>query len=125
MKKSGIYKIINTKNSKIYIGSSVDLFYRIKRHQNDLKRNSHCNDHLQKSWNKYGAKYFNVYRAKCVQVRGKNKPSIYEKDTFIGRFLKRSDCEKTINVKEKFIRRCLQGTRSQSHGYIFEYEEAT
>ena len=54
----GIYKILNTKNNKIYIGSSININKRITRHFNELRKNKHCNDHLQSSWNKYGEKSF-------------------------------------------------------------------
>lgn len=52
MSKSGIYKITNIKNNKIYIGSSVNIATRITRHKVDLKRNMHPNTHLQRSFNK-------------------------------------------------------------------------
>ncbi len=37
MKKMGIYKIKNKYNNKEYIGSSIDIEKRWKRHLNDLK----------------------------------------------------------------------------------------
>ncbi len=58
---SGIYKIINKINGKYYVGSSNDIdgFHgRWYEHINDLRSNRHDNDHLQKSWNKYGADAF-------------------------------------------------------------------
>lgn len=56
--KSGIYRIINIKNNKIYIGSSKNIKYRITVHKRRLKLNNHINKHLQSSWNKYGSKNF-------------------------------------------------------------------
>ena len=50
----GVYKITNTVNNKIYIGSSIDVKGRIKGHKRDLRKNRHINKHLQRSWNKYG-----------------------------------------------------------------------
>lgn len=50
----GIYKIINTVNGKIYIGSSQDIKKRWKTHRAHLKGNYHHNIHLQNAWNKYG-----------------------------------------------------------------------
>lgn len=52
--KSGIYRIINTKNSKFYIGSAVNLKARWNVHLCDLRKNRHCNIYLQRSYNKYG-----------------------------------------------------------------------
>ncbi len=54
MKFSGIYKIENLINNKIYIGASSNIIKRIiKEHIGLLKNNKHDNPHLQNSWNKY------------------------------------------------------------------------
>jgi group I intron endonuclease len=58
MSKSGIYKITNIQNNKMYIGSSVNVTMRITRHKVDLKRNTHPNTHLQRTYNKNGKKVF-------------------------------------------------------------------
>jgi len=71
-----------------------------------------------------GAKYFNVYKAVCAQQRKRGQSAIYIKGTHVGRWLKRSECASILGIDEKFIRRCLQNIRTQSHGYIFEYEVA-
>ncbi len=49
--ESGIYKLTNTKSNKIYIGSSKDLYYRLKRHLSDLKKCRHANNYLQNAYN--------------------------------------------------------------------------
>ncbi len=57
--KIGIYKITNIKNNKVYIGQTKDRFIeRYWSHVWRLKNNSHNNQHLQKSWNKYGENSF-------------------------------------------------------------------
>ncbi len=56
--KIGIYCIINTENSKNYIGSSMNLYKRIYEHRRLLKLNKHYNKRLQNAWNKYGEDYF-------------------------------------------------------------------
>ncbi len=58
LQKSGIYKIINLVNNKIYIGSSINISVRITSHKNTLKNNKHCNHYLQRSYNKYGKENF-------------------------------------------------------------------
>lgn len=56
--KSGIYKILNTKVNKFYIGSAASLYDRCKHHKSYLNLNKHSNAHLQNAWNKYGADAF-------------------------------------------------------------------
>lgn len=55
---SGIYKFINTQNSKIYIGSAKDLRKRFVQHISALRLNSHHSKHFQNAWNKYGENNF-------------------------------------------------------------------
>lgn len=54
----GVYKIVNIKNNKIYVGSSLDIESRIKTHFSNLLNNKHRNLHLQNSFNKYGENCF-------------------------------------------------------------------
>lgn len=53
-----IYRIVNFRNGKIYIGQTNDPRARKTRHFNDLKRQLHYNSHLQQSYNKWGADSF-------------------------------------------------------------------
>lgn len=57
-KHSGIYKIENKLNGKVYIGQSVNVFKRINVHRTNLRRGVHGNSHLQLSCNKYGEDTF-------------------------------------------------------------------
>lgn len=54
----GIYKITNSVNGKLYIGSSKDINKRWKKHFSDLKNNKHHSKYLQNAWNKYGEDNF-------------------------------------------------------------------
>jgi group I intron endonuclease len=58
MCKSGIYKITNKVNGKIYIGKSVDLYQRFCEHKAYLNSGKHHNRYLQRAWNKYGEECF-------------------------------------------------------------------
>ena len=49
-----VYKIINTVNEKIYVGSSKDIHNRWSQHKKELNNGTHGNSHLQRAWNKYG-----------------------------------------------------------------------
>ena len=57
---TGVYKITNLTNGKIYVGSTSALGFK-KRwwgHRTRLRTNTHWNQHLQSSWNKYGEHQF-------------------------------------------------------------------
>jgi hypothetical protein len=58
----GIYAITNNKSKKVYIGSSVSVYYRTRRHLCDLRKNRHKNSHLQNSFNKHGEKCFSIVK---------------------------------------------------------------
>lgn len=54
----GIYKITNTVNSKVYIGSSINIESRWKNHLSVLSCGHHENTGLQKDYNLYGVEAF-------------------------------------------------------------------
>jgi len=55
---SGVYKILNETNGDCYIGSSVNIQERFKRHKKDLKGNRHHSIILQRAYDKYGKDSF-------------------------------------------------------------------
>lgn len=55
---SGIYYIRNILNDKKYIGQTIDFDRRKHEHFQSLRNNTHVNDHLQNSFNKYGEQNF-------------------------------------------------------------------
>ena len=50
----GVYKITNTINNKVYIGSSINVIDRQYKHFWMLDKGIHDNNHLQNSYNKNG-----------------------------------------------------------------------
>lgn len=60
-KITGIYKITNSINNKIYIGSAINIYRRFVTHNHLLRNNKHFNSHLQSSWNKYKSENFKEY----------------------------------------------------------------
>lgn len=57
-KTSGIYRIRNIINSKVYIGSAVNIYNRYCEHLGDLNSNKHHSKRLQNSWNKHKEENF-------------------------------------------------------------------
>lgn len=55
---SGIYTIKCKENNKMYLGSSVNISSRFRRHKADLRKNKHHCTYLQRAWNKYGEDKF-------------------------------------------------------------------
>jgi group I intron endonuclease len=55
---SGIYKITNLNDNKVYIGSSINVTKRQYKHFWMLRNNKHDNLHLQNSFNKFGESSF-------------------------------------------------------------------
>lgn len=54
----GIYKIVNTATNQCYVGQSQRIEKRIKEHFRLLRGGKHPNQHLQRSYTKYGAQAF-------------------------------------------------------------------
>jgi len=67
--KSGIYCIVNIINSKIYVGSAVDLKQRKHDHFKLLRGNNHFNNYLQRSFNKHGEFNFKFKLLETVNVK--------------------------------------------------------
>lgn len=55
---TGIYKIVNGEDGKIYVGSARDLKKRKRDHFWHLRKGDHCNCHLQNACNFYGIEAF-------------------------------------------------------------------
>lgn len=70
-KLSGIYKIINITNNKIYIGSAISLRKRWNTHLYDLSKNKHHSILLQRAWNKYTSAQFKFEVIELVEDKNK------------------------------------------------------
>ena len=55
---TGIYKIENKINGKVYIGQALDINKRFREHKSALLNKRHYNILLQRSFNKYGIDSF-------------------------------------------------------------------
>lgn len=75
---SGIYKISNLINKKIYIGSSCNLQKRKTSHFNNLLKNKHHSMYLQRAYNKYGKDSFIFEVIEfCTKESLKNREQFY------------------------------------------------
>jgi group I intron endonuclease len=75
---TGIYKIVNKINNKIYVGQAFNLYDRWKYgHIWSLKNNRHSNIHLQKSYNKYGEDNFYFEIIEECTLEELNEKEIY------------------------------------------------
>lgn len=86
--KSGIYKLES--NNIIYIGSSINIFRRLKDHFRFLEKKKHQNPHLQNHYNKYGIESFTYSIIEFC-----NKDCLKEKETY---YIEKYECfEKGFN----------------------------
>lgn len=76
--KSGIYKITNIINNKIYVGSTVNFKRRKQKHFYALENNKHDNNYLQKAYNKYGKANFKFEIIEYIE----NKENLLKREQF-------------------------------------------
>lgn len=56
-----VYKILNKKTGRFYIGSTINFEIRKLEHLGQLKNNKHCNRGMQSDFNTYGIEAFDIY----------------------------------------------------------------
>ena len=66
---SGVYKIHNRENNRLYIGSSWNINVRWDTHKTELRHNKHANEYLQRAWNLYGEAAFKFSVVELVDER--------------------------------------------------------
>ena len=98
---TGIYKIINIENKKVYVGSSVNLKSRKYEHYRNLKNNKHCNTYLQRAYNKYGKDNFKWEVLEYVEYnedKSMLKKNLLEREQHWINFLDVCDRKKGYNI---------------------------
>lgn len=91
----GIYCIKNIINNKKYIGYSTGIMGRWANHKSELRRHAHENDHLQKSYNKYGKDNFIYY---VIEECSENK--LLKKEKYYIKLYKTRDPEFGYNLND-------------------------
>ena len=82
--KSGIYKITNKLNGRIYIGSAKCFKTRWKGHENSLRKNRHSNGFLQADYNKCGTEQF-VFEI-IETVEGSKEERLLKEESYITQY---------------------------------------
>lgn len=85
-KDSGIYYIKSKHNNKLYVGQSIDIQARWRKHTSKLKDNKHHSIHLQNHFNKYGIEDLEFC---IIEIINQNDLSI-------------EDYKKLLNSREQF-----------------------
>lgn len=77
----GIYCIENLVNGKKYVGQSIDISARFRKHKNLLRNNKHNNIHLQSAWKLYKECNFKFYiLEECSSAKLDEREKYYIKE---------------------------------------------
>lgn len=123
--KSGIYKITNLANSKIYIGESKAIYHRWYAHKCALRKNKHSNQYLQNAWNKYKEDFFKFEIIELLPDAEKSELLIRE--NYWIEFYKSGDVEIGYNIpkindfeKERNRRKLYEKKKAAKKVYQFD-----
>ncbi len=92
----GIYKIVNRKNGKYYIGSSVDVHERWNEHRRALRAGTHVNPKLQASWNLHGESEFDFITVESL-TEGPRNTLLEVEQKYLD--IAKREVERTYNIK--------------------------
>lgn len=107
--KSGIYKIINKINKKVYVGSTKNFGYRFTKHKTMLRKNNHSNKHLQSAWNKYKECNF-----RFIKLEETSEEKLIEREQYwMDKF---NVVKEGYNMSEKAGRVVIKGIKHWNYG---------
>jgi group I intron endonuclease len=106
--KSGVYKIINLSNNRVYIGSAKEFKERWKQHHYTLKNNKHSNKFLQADYNKCGE---SAFKFEILQItNGDKQERLLLEEQYISQVYDKG--ENCYNLCSKAVSR--EGTKSNN-----------
>lgn len=104
-KKVGIYVIRNLVNQKVYVGKSVNIYFRMKQHITLLNiKSKDENPYLISAWHKYGKDNFDYYVIEYIDVTKFNTENelfkfVQQRETYWILELNALDKEKGYNLR--------------------------
>ena len=104
--KSGIYCIRNIINNKVYIGKSINIYYRIKNHIGALngKIRKHENEYLINSWHKYGKENFEYF---VIEYLDKEESLLSERELHWINYYNSTNSSKGYNLRLDVKSKCI------------------
>lgn len=85
-RKSGVYKIVNTQNNRVYYGSAAKLHHRFSQHRKDLEKGKHGNSFLQADFNKCGTDVFEFHVLQSFEDSKDKKSRLDAEQVFLNQF---------------------------------------
>lgn len=117
--KSGVYKIINTTNGRIYIGSAKLFKTRAQHHIKSLLKGTHHNKFLQHDFNKCGKDAFEFHILKVVEAE--KDVRFFAEQKYVDEYFDNQDL--CYNFKKKTVqkeRSCYSKTPEETSQLISE-----
>lgn len=114
--ESGVYKIENKVNGKVYVGSSKNIRIRKNGHLHKLRKGIHQSNLLQDAFNEYGEENF-----KLTVLEYCSEDSLLDKEAEWVKRLESNNREKGYNVRihvtsNKGIKHTVESKRKMSEG---------
>lgn len=114
MDTAGIYAIVNTQTSDMYVGSAVNVARRWRRHNHDLRKNVHACRHLQNAYHKYGADAFDW---EVVEVVG-DKEDLISREQFWMDFFRPTYNKRLIANSCLGLKRSPEARKNMSQAHL-------
>ena len=103
----GIYKIICTKNNKIYIGQSSNILSRFGRHVDNLENNRHDCIELQNDFNKFGKQFF-IFEALEFNIKYNNEIFRQEEEILLIKKIPKKNSYNKLYINKSFAARVIK-----------------